>query len=188
MTNLAEKQVQGGIRHGRNRLANGRQLRPNGGRGDGVIKPNHRQIPRHIEAAPVGHGNHRGRHVVVTRKDGRGRALAIEQGFRYYDFLRGDEPYKASWRAQPIVLNEVRIVGAKRTARLRHTAWSTGQSTKQWVKQHLLRRRRPQPATHGEPIDPQRHRLRVDVKAVTLHRFSIEKTAQGWEATVILDI
>jgi SHS2 domain-containing protein len=40
----------------------------------------------------------------------------------------------------------------------------------------------------GEPIDLQRHRLRVDVKAVTLHHFAIEKTAQGWEATVILDI
>jgi SHS2 domain-containing protein len=40
----------------------------------------------------------------------------------------------------------------------------------------------------GEPIDLQRHRLRVDVKAVTLHHFSLEKTAQGWEATVILDI
>ena len=33
----------------------------------------------------------------------------------------------------------------------------------------------------GEPIDPARHRLRVDVKAVTLHRFRLEKTAGGWE-------
>jgi SHS2 domain-containing protein len=40
----------------------------------------------------------------------------------------------------------------------------------------------------GEPIDPNRHRMRVDVKAVTLHRFSLERTEQGWEATVILDI
>jgi SHS2 domain-containing protein len=40
----------------------------------------------------------------------------------------------------------------------------------------------------GEPIDPARHRLRVDVKAVTLHRFKLEKTAGGWEAFVILDI
>jgi SHS2 domain-containing protein len=40
----------------------------------------------------------------------------------------------------------------------------------------------------GEPIDPDRHRLRVDVKAVTLHRFSLTQTELGWEATVILDI
>jgi SHS2 domain-containing protein len=40
----------------------------------------------------------------------------------------------------------------------------------------------------GEPIDPSRHRMRVDVKAVTLHRFSLTQTERGWEATVILDI
>jgi SHS2 domain-containing protein len=40
----------------------------------------------------------------------------------------------------------------------------------------------------GEPIDPDRHHMRVDVKAVTLHHFSLEQTEHGWEATVILDI
>ena len=40
----------------------------------------------------------------------------------------------------------------------------------------------------GEKIDPSRHRLRVDVKAVTLHQFRIEANNQGWEAQVILDI
>ena len=40
----------------------------------------------------------------------------------------------------------------------------------------------------GESIDPDRHRMRVDVKAVTLHRFSLTQTERGWEATVILDI
>jgi SHS2 domain-containing protein len=40
----------------------------------------------------------------------------------------------------------------------------------------------------GEKIDPNRHRMRVDVKAVTLHRFQLEKKDQGWEALVILDI
>ena len=43
-------------------------------------------------------------------------------------------------------------------------------------------------AARGERLDPQRHSLRVDVKAVTLHRFRVEKTASGWEAFVILDI
>jgi len=40
----------------------------------------------------------------------------------------------------------------------------------------------------GERIDPGHHRMRVDVKAVTLHRFSLMQTDGGWEATVILDI
>ena len=40
----------------------------------------------------------------------------------------------------------------------------------------------------GEHLDPDRHRQRVDVKAVTLHRFSLEKTERGWETMVILDI
>lgn len=40
----------------------------------------------------------------------------------------------------------------------------------------------------GEEIDPARHDLVVDVKAVTLHRFRVEQTPAGWEAAVILDI
>lgn len=40
----------------------------------------------------------------------------------------------------------------------------------------------------GERLDPERHDTRVDVKAVTFHRFALEKTETGWEATVILDI
>jgi SHS2 domain-containing protein len=56
---------------------------------------------------------------------------------------------------------------------------------------HLADDRPPytlQAAAAGEPIDPDRHRMRVDVKAVTLHRFSLTKTDHGWEAMVILDI
>ena len=40
----------------------------------------------------------------------------------------------------------------------------------------------------GERIDPDRHELIVDVKAVTLHMFKIEQTLRGWETFVILDI
>jgi SHS2 domain-containing protein len=40
----------------------------------------------------------------------------------------------------------------------------------------------------GEQLDPDRHYTRVDVKAVTLHRFALEQTERGWEATVVLDI
>jgi SHS2 domain-containing protein len=40
----------------------------------------------------------------------------------------------------------------------------------------------------GEKLNPERHQLAVDVKAVTLHNFSISQSADGWKATVILDI
>ncbi len=41
---------------------------------------------------------------------------------------------------------------------------------------------------YGEEIDPLKHDLIVDVKAVTLHKFKVEQTQRGWEALVILDI
>jgi SHS2 domain-containing protein len=40
----------------------------------------------------------------------------------------------------------------------------------------------------GEPLDAARHHQRADVKAVTLHGFSVEKQDGGWKATVLLDI
>jgi len=40
----------------------------------------------------------------------------------------------------------------------------------------------------GEEIDSHRHDLRVDIKAVTMHRFQVKATDSGWEATVVLDI
>ncbi len=42
--------------------------------------------------------------------------------------------------------------------------------------------------TQGERLDRDRHHQLVDVKAVTLHRFQLEKTDDGWTAMVILDI
>ncbi len=40
----------------------------------------------------------------------------------------------------------------------------------------------------GETIDPQKHILSTDVKAVTYHRLNITQTPQGWRATVVLDV
>jgi len=42
--------------------------------------------------------------------------------------------------------------------------------------------------SYGERIDREKHELIVDVKAVTLHRFMLEQTPEGWRASVILDI
>ena len=43
-------------------------------------------------------------------------------------------------------------------------------------------------SARGERIDPARHPLSVDVKAVTLHRFNVEETEDGWRSEVVLDI
>jgi SHS2 domain-containing protein len=40
----------------------------------------------------------------------------------------------------------------------------------------------------GEAIDRARHRLRNDVKAVTMHLFGIKRAAKKWKTTVVLDI
>ena len=40
----------------------------------------------------------------------------------------------------------------------------------------------------GERLDEARHHQRADVKAVTLHDFSVEKKDGGWRAQVLLDI
>ena len=40
----------------------------------------------------------------------------------------------------------------------------------------------------GEQLDETRHQQRADVKAVTLHGFSVEKRDGGWRARVLLDI
>jgi SHS2 domain-containing protein len=40
----------------------------------------------------------------------------------------------------------------------------------------------------GEELDPDRHSLLADVKAVTLYRYRVQHVAGGWEATVVLDV
>lgn len=40
----------------------------------------------------------------------------------------------------------------------------------------------------GEAIDPSRHALLTDVKAVTLHCLGVERSEKGWRATAVLDV
>lgn len=40
----------------------------------------------------------------------------------------------------------------------------------------------------GEELNREKHDLIVDVKAVTMYRFKLEETGDGWKATVVLDI
>jgi len=40
----------------------------------------------------------------------------------------------------------------------------------------------------GEPIDPSRHEMDVEIKAVTWHGLRLERDGEGWMAEVIVDI
>ncbi|MFH1592989.1 MAG: archease [Candidatus Woesearchaeota archaeon] len=40
----------------------------------------------------------------------------------------------------------------------------------------------------GEKINPKKHELKVDVKAITLHEFYVKKIKDQWKARIILDI
>lgn len=62
---------------------------------------------------------------------------AIEQGYRAFDFLRGDEPYKLHWRAMPRETVDIRIVPRSVSAQVRHGARVAGESMKQWIKNGL---------------------------------------------------
>jgi SHS2 domain-containing protein len=43
-------------------------------------------------------------------------------------------------------------------------------------------------AAWGEPLDPARHLLSHEVKAITYHELRVEREADGWVAEVIVDI
>ena len=40
----------------------------------------------------------------------------------------------------------------------------------------------------GEAIDAEKHTIKTIVKGVSWHQFELEKTAQGWKATVVVDV
>ena len=40
----------------------------------------------------------------------------------------------------------------------------------------------------GEPIDPSRHEIDVEVKAITWHALKVEQDDDGWLAEVIVDV
>jgi CelD/BcsL family acetyltransferase involved in cellulose biosynthesis len=65
--------------------------------------------------------------------------LAIAEGRRAFDFLRGDESYKAHWRAYPRPTCEIRVVANTRGARLRHHVWLAGEGMKTWLRNGLKR-------------------------------------------------
>jgi len=47
---------------------------------------------------------------------------------------------------------------------------------------------RVEATARGEPIDPQRHQLDMEVKAITYHGLKVERDGDGWLAEVIVDL
>jgi len=55
---------------------------------------------------------------------------AQEEGAAVFDFLRGDEPYKPHWRAEPHAAHTLRITAPRVWPRLRRRAWRWGNAAK----------------------------------------------------------
>lgn len=62
---------------------------------------------------------------------------AIEEGHQRFDFLRGDEPYKAHWRAQPCPMYDYRIVPNRRLARLRGRVLNLTGAVTDWMREKV---------------------------------------------------
>jgi CelD/BcsL family acetyltransferase involved in cellulose biosynthesis len=60
---------------------------------------------------------------------------AIDEGHRHIDFLRGDEPYKAHWRAEPQETFDYRVVPNRRLARLRGRVLYATDVVADWMRQ-----------------------------------------------------
>jgi GNAT acetyltransferase-like protein len=59
---------------------------------------------------------------------------AIAEGHSRFDFLRGDEPYKAHWRAEPKATYDYSVVPNRRLAKIRGHVLNLGGSVKDWVR------------------------------------------------------
>jgi hypothetical protein len=59
---------------------------------------------------------------------------AIEEGHSRFDFLRGDEAYKAHWRAEPKPTFDCRIVPDRRLARIRGSVLNLTNTVTGWVR------------------------------------------------------
>ena len=66
---------------------------------------------------------------------------AIEKGFKYFDFLRGDEPHKARWSTtrEPIIRRK--FIPPNLSAQLKHGTWVIGRS----IKNYVTNLKRPEP-------------------------------------------
>lgn len=64
---------------------------------------------------------------------------AIENRFRSFDLLRGDEPYKAHWRGRPRASMEVSIFSSQGADWLKHRARVAGAQFRRWLHENWQR-------------------------------------------------
>ncbi len=62
---------------------------------------------------------------------------AIEKGYQRFDFMRGDEPYKARWKTERLPLVRMRFIPRNFSSQFKHGLWSTGRSIRQYLKHNL---------------------------------------------------
>ncbi len=60
---------------------------------------------------------------------------AIDEGHQQFDLLRGDEPYKAHWRATPLPTFDLQIVPPRNTARWRFQAYNSLRHARRLARQ-----------------------------------------------------
>jgi CelD/BcsL family acetyltransferase involved in cellulose biosynthesis len=60
---------------------------------------------------------------------------AISEGHQHFELLRGDEPYKAHWRAEPTATVDIEVVSPRMLARVRHYSWNGLRSAGRLVRQ-----------------------------------------------------
>lgn len=63
---------------------------------------------------------------------------AIENGLARFDFLRGDEPYKARWKTKRIPMAKVRLVPPNTMARIKDGVWTGVRSLKTYLQTNIL--------------------------------------------------
>lgn len=70
--------------------------------------------------------------IAVVRK-------AIAAGFTTYDLLRGDEPYKAHWRAMPLATEQVTVIGPRAASRRRYALLGIARKVRRLLQSRLRR-------------------------------------------------
>jgi CelD/BcsL family acetyltransferase involved in cellulose biosynthesis len=63
--------------------------------------------------------------------------LALADNFRGFDFCRGDEGYKAHWRAVAHKTVDWRVAANRSGARLRHGVWAVRRNALGWVRRRI---------------------------------------------------
>ena len=59
---------------------------------------------------------------------------SIDAGLQHFDFMRGDEPYKARWSTTRVAMQSTRFVPRKLKAQVKHNLWLTGQAIKNCLR------------------------------------------------------